>query len=1065
MRSAAPFRSMVFAFLLVVFVPGIGAGEKEVPAFLEKARTLHSRGEGAGLLALVRGDRGTAYECVDHLLNGKEADAPALSASLASAYERAFGDRAVAERVALFRRWTPAQRAARDGGVSLKKAGIAAYGKGSAGLATTKFKQALAIFRQAGDVLMEGRCLSNLSSMAAVQRRGKEADTLAKVALATVAKSGDLGLLVSLEINQAFVMEDQGDLEGAQSILQSALKAARDWNDREGEAAVLVNLGECAQGLGDFDEALRFARETAEVGRAIGNAEIEATALNNQGALHRQMGDLEAALAGMKKAVGVARDAGLTRLEADFESNQAHILMKLGRYGEALEHIGRARKAASSLDLPASLADIDLDEAQLHQERGHYREALALLDSAQARLRGIDAPELLGTIHEVRAIAHYYLGDFSEAMDELHAAIRDYRAAARAGQGATAHRNLGLIHFFLGDTAAAVTELEAAARLHEQGGSPYERAMDLDAMGVVRQRSGDLPGARRALESALATLATDPQPGHRGDVLADLAAVELASGPARRDVGLELLRQATSLFEDEQDAIGLQQTATMIAEARLEAGEVGAARAALENARERTSRRRLAEYEWRMLYLEGRVLEASGQEREAGGRYGDAVSEVEHLRGDLAPAAWRAAVLEDRIAPYRSLSRWHRLRGETSDAYRVARMAKARTFVEQLLLPSFSPEPAAGEMFPRPLLPAVVAPVAVIQARLEPRELLLDFFYDDRGLVVFQVEREKLSAVAIVDSEASEALQGTLEILRNPGRPAADPKGIAQAWRGAARLAGQQLLGPLLPAMQDSERLLISPNGPLHGIPFAALEVEGRPLVSRWSSSLLPAAETLLERREENAAPAGSTLIFGDPLWGKAEDAIPGSAEEARRVADLVGSAASLYVGKAATETVFREEAPARDRIHLAAHGRSNSLSPAHAYIQLAPGKGQDGRLEAVEIASMSLPASLVVLSGCETGIEGGLSRGSAEGDERIGLARAFLAAGARSVVASLWKLDDREAQVYIPELYPLLEGRSPAEALAELQRGLISGKVRGRNGRSLSHPYYWAGLADYGSR
>jgi CHAT domain-containing protein len=526
---------------------------------------------------------------------------------------------------------------------------------------------------------------------------------------------------------------------------------------------------------------------------------------------------------------------------------------------------------------------------------------------------------------------------------------------------------------------------------------------------------------------------------------------------------LELLRQASSLFEDAQDAIGLQQSATMMADARLESGEIAAARAALENARERTDRRPLAEYEWKMLYLEGRVLEASGKEREAGGRYADAVSEVERLRGDLAPAAWRAAVLEDRIAPYRSLSRWHRLRGETADAYRVARMAKARTFVEQLLIPSFSPEPV-GVPVPRPLLPAVVAPLAAIQARLEPRELLLDFFYDDRGLVVFQVEREKLSAADIADAEASESLQGTLEILRNPGRPAADQKGLAQAWRGAARLAGQRLLGPLLPAMQDSDRLLISPNGPLHGIPFAALEVEGRPLVARWSTSVLPAAETLLERRAEST-PATATLILGDPLWGKGEDAIPGSAEEARRVADLLGSSASLYVGKAATETVFREEAPLRGRIHLAAHGRPNSLSPARAYIQLAPGKGQDGRLEAVEIASMSLPASLVVLSGCETGVEGGLSRGSAEGDERIGLARAFLAAGARSVVATLWKIDDREAQAYIPELYPLLEGRSPAEALAELQRGLLSGKIRGRSGRSLSHPYYWAGLADYGSR
>lgn len=1065
MRSAPRIRPLpAVLLLLIAFLPAsrIGAGEKEVPAFLEKARALQARDDAAALRALVKSDRGTTYECVDILLNGKDADAMALSDRLAAAYAEAFGDRALLERVALFRRWTPAQRASRDAGVKVREQGKAAYAKGSVNQAIARFKQALGTLRQAGDALQEGRCLSNLSSMAAVQRQAKVSESWAKAAREAVSRSGDLSMLISLEINRAFGLEDQGDYPGARSALQSALKAARDWNDREGEAAVLVNLGDVAQALGEYDEALRLARETAVLGHSIGSAEIEATALNNQAALNTKRGDLDQALASIRKAVAVAREAGLTRLEADFETAWAHILLKQGRYDEALEHIGSARKAATTLDLPANLASIDLEEATVHQERGHYREALPLLDAAQGRLRGVEAPEVLGTIHEARAVSCYYLGRFSEAADELHAAIREYDAGGRVGQGATAHRNLGLLHFFLGDTPGAMAELEIAARMHEQGGSPYERAMDLDALGVFRHRSGDLAGARQALESALATLSESQQAMQRGDFLADLAAVELASG--RRDIGLDLLRQASALFEEQQDALGLQQAATQIADARLESGEIQAARAALENARVRTRNRRLAEYEWKMLYLEGRVLEASGQERDAGRRYAGSVSEVERLRGDLAPAAWRAAVLEDRIAPYRSLSRWHRLRGETADAYRVARMAKARTFVERLSLPSLSLQPEAEEV-PSQLMPAVAAPLSAIQARLEPKELLLDFFFDDRGLVAFRVDSARMSAVEIAGRDAAESLQGTLEILRNPGRPAMESKSLTQAWRGAARLAGQRLFSPLLASMQSSDRLLISPNGPLHGIPFAALEVDGGALVARWSFSLLPAAESLLERR---AAPAGkqvATLILGDPVSGKGQDALPGSAEEARRVADLIGPSASLFVGKAATETVFREEAPLRGRIHLAAHGRSNPLSPAHSYIQLAPGQGQDGRLEAAEIASMSLPASLVVLSGCETGIEGGLSRGKAEGDERIGLARAFLAAGARSVVASLWKIDDREAQSYIPELYRLLESRPPAEALGELQRNLMSGKIRGRNGRLLSHPYYWAGLADYGSR
>ena len=1065
--TAAGCRSSSFVAIFLIAVistPWIGADEKEAVAFLERARALQSGSDRSGLLAMVKENRGTAYEVTDLLLNGKEADAMTLSGDLAGAYAEAFGDRSLLDRVALFHRWTPSQRARRDRGVRLKQEGISAYGKGSVTQAIAKFSQAADILKETGDAREEGRCLSNLSSMAAIQKDVKAAGPWAAAARATVPRSGDLALLIPLEINRAFGLEDRGDLQGARLALQSALKAARDWRDREGEAGVLVNLGELSQGLGEFDEALRLARETAAVGHEIGNAEIEATAWNNLGALHSKLGDLDQALASVQKAVATARNGGLSRPEADFESNQAHMLMKLGRYDEALDHIGLAREAASSLDMPVILSSIDVDEAQVRQEQGRYREVFPLLDAAERRLAGTDASQLLGTIHEVRAVADYYLGRFSEAVGELQAAIREYRATGWVGEGATAHRSLGLLQFVLGGTSAALTQLETAARMHQQAGSPHDRAMDLDALGVLRLRTGDLSGARQALESALASLPSDQDAKGRGDLLADLAAVELASGPRRRQAGMELLRQASALFEQQQDVIGLQQTATMLADACLGSGEVPQARAALENARSRSGNQHPSEYEWKMLYLEGRVLEAAHQDGEAGLRYADAVSEVERLRGDLAPAAWRAAMQEDRIAPYRSLSRWYRIRGEDEEAYRVARMAKARTFVERLSLPSFSVGPASEEV-PHEMLPAVGVPLAAIQARLEPRELLLDFFFDDRGLVAFMVGRGSLSANEITGPETSESLKGTLEVLRNPGRPTAEQKAVTQAWRAAAKLAGQRLLDPLLASMRLSDQLLISPTGPLHGIPFAALEVDGRPLISQWNVSLLPAAESLLQRREARPGARATTLVLGDPIAGESEEGLPGSAEEARRVARLVGPSASLFLGKAASETAFREEAPGSARIHLAAHGRTNSLAPGHSYIQLAPGRGEDGRLEAIEIASMSFPAALVVLSGCETGLEGGLSRGSAEGDERIGLARAFLAAGAGSVIASLWEVDDRQAQSYIPELYPLLDGRSPSAALGELQRNLMSGKVRGRDGRLLSHPYYWAGLADYGSR
>jgi CHAT domain-containing protein len=112
----------------------------------------------------------------------------------------------------------------------------------------------------------------------------------------------------------------------------------------------------------------------------------------------------------------------------------------------------------------------------------------------------------------------------------------------------------------------------------------------------------------------------------------------------------------------------------------------------------------------------------------------------------------------------------------------------------------------------------------------------------------------------------------------------------------------------------------------------------------------------------------------------------------------------------------------------------------------------------------MSIEASLVVLSGCGTAIEGGLARGDAPGDELAGLYRAFLAAGAGTVIAGSWELDDLAARSFMPRLYTMLDGRTPAEALAALQRDLISGRITDASGRPLDHPFYWAGLAAYGA-
>ena len=184
----------------------------------------------------------------------------------------------------------------------------------------------------------------------------------------------------------------------------------------------------------------------------------------------------------------------------------------------------------------------------------------------------------------------------------------------------------------------------------------------------------------------------------------------------------------------------------------------------------------------------------------------------------------------------------------------------------------------------------------------------------------------------------------------------------------------------------------------------------------------------------------------------------------------------SVLLGKEATRLKAKDLSSQHDILHFAAHAELNAEDPLSSAILLAKGNGDKGRLEVREIFELDLNASLVVLSGCETGL-GKLS----SGDELVGLTRAFVYAGTPSVVASLWKVDDASTAHLMSSFYRNLKTKSKMESLRQAQLEMIRGKVRpellaqrgvggvgklgqtdaarsqSQNSISVAHPYFWA--------
>jgi CHAT domain-containing protein len=177
----------------------------------------------------------------------------------------------------------------------------------------------------------------------------------------------------------------------------------------------------------------------------------------------------------------------------------------------------------------------------------------------------------------------------------------------------------------------------------------------------------------------------------------------------------------------------------------------------------------------------------------------------------------------------------------------------------------------------------------------------------------------------------------------------------------------------------------------------------------------------------------------------------------------LAGADSRVLIGRLATKDAFRREAPKYRVLHLATNGVLNKTNPLFSFVELAPDEHADadggGRLEVHDVFGLRLTADMVVLSACQTALGSGTRSDVPAGDDWVGLARAFLHAGASRVVASLWPVQDRATSMLMEQFYAAYtSGASPASALATAQRAALA------NPRT-AHPFYWAAFEVIGQR
>jgi len=478
---------------------------------------------------------------------------------------------------------------------------------------------------------------------------------------------------------------------------------------------------------------------------------------------------------------------------------------------------------------------------------------------------------------------------------------------------------------------------------------------------------------------------------------------------------------------------------------------------------------------WTVHYDLGRIARAEGDGALAAKHLAEAVAAIESQRANINTEAAKIGFIGDKQAVYRELVSLLVAQGRAAEAFEYVERAKSRALVDllagrqdlsgagqadaeaslkqlssleqrSLVLSGTAEEGsrlrsaisgAQDEL--RRKAPELASLVTVsadraadIQAGLAADETLLEYYGQGDELYAFTVTREGVAATRL----DGRGLEADVRAFR-----AAVGQTSGEAWRQPGRRLYDRLLAPV-PGVLDRPRLVIVSHGPLHYLPFAALHDGSRFLAERATLTFLPSAGVRRFLAARQPAAARSLLLLGNPDLGDKAFDLPGADAEARAIRGIWPDS-TVLLRKAATKSALTRAGGLFRVIHVAAHGEFVAEQPLASRLLLAPEGADDGRLTAGDLYALRLPADLVTLSACETGLGQVLS-----GDDVIGLTRGFLYAGAGSVVASLWPVSDAETQFLMTGFYRSLKTQPKADALRQAQLETL---------RRYPHPFYWS--------
>ena len=892
------------------------------------------------------------------------------------------------------------------------------------------------------------------------------------------------------------------DTKEALRLADAALLIARKLRRKEDLALGLRAKANALYASGDNRAAVDHHEQAIQLYESLAIWKEAARTLSSSIQPLILLGEYDRAFVASERAREIFTRLGETRRIASLENNVGNIFHRQDRFEEAIRHYERAYQTLSRYEDWERVAITLHNMAMCLISLNDFPRSLDCYQKSRELCERYGMPLLRDQADYNIAYLYYFRGEYSRAIEMLFSTRRACEASGDAYHFALCHLDLSDIYLELNLSEEARETAHQGFLRFEKLGLGYEAAKTLANEAIAYGQQGKTVQALERFAKAREMFAREKN--LVWPWLLDLYQGLLLFHEGRYFEARRLCASAAGFFDQTMLSGKAALARLLLARIAMQVGDLEAAEIETEAALARTEKLQAPVLAYQAHFLKGQLAQARGDRHAALSAYQEARKSLETLRSRLHSEELKISFVKNRLQVYEALVDLYLSDGEdhessAAEAFSCIEAAKSRSMSEMIFqsgqslplgdagqselvrrirdlreelnwyyhrieLEQLRPQESSAKRLEqlqekafsrenellRTLreLPASERENATLEAPADfSLERLQAALPVDTALVEYYSTGERLwatvvtrAAIKIIPVSVVSRVVHFLHLLRfqlskfrmGTAYVSRFEQPLLEATREHLRTLYADLIAPLREHL-ISKHLVFVPHGALHFLPFHALRNGDEYLCDLHTVSYAPSATVFALCQEKTESEMPHSLVLGVP-----DERAPHILSEVQSVSTLLPHP-ELFIGPKATSQVLRERGSASSLLHIATHGNYRQDNPMFSGIRLG-----DGYLNLYDLYQIRLPAKLVTLSGCATGMNF-----VSAGDELLGLQRGLFCAGATSLLLSLWDVHDESTARLMQAFYKnYIQGGNMPGALQIAMK-----QVREQN----PHPYFWA--------